>query len=65
MKANKNKIIDLMCKRNMNQAQLARVSGVRTATVTAILKGNQNPTIKTINKLANGLSCQPSELVEV
>ena len=65
MKANKSKIIDLMCKRNMSQAQLARISGVRTATITALLKGNQNPTIKTINKIALGLNCQPSDIVEV
>lgn len=65
MRANKGKIIDLMCEKNMNQEQLAKFCGVRTATITAILAGKRNPTIKTINKIASGLGCQPSELVEV
>lgn len=65
MKANKGKIIDLMCEKNMNQEQLAKFCGVRTATITAILGGKRNPTIKTINKIASGLGCRPSELVEV
>lgn len=65
MKANKGKIIDLMCEKNMNQEQLAQFCGVRTATITAILRGQRNPNIKTISKIALGLSCHPSELVEV
>ena len=65
MKANKKRIIDLMCKKDMNQKELAQCCGVRTATITTILTGQKNPTIKTINKIASGLGCQPSELVEV
>lgn len=37
MKANKAKIIDLMCEKNLTQAQLARGCGARNSTITAIL----------------------------
>lgn len=65
MKANKAKIIDLMCEKNLTQAQLARKCGARNSTITAILRGQREPTIKTINKIAMCLECNPSELVEV
>lgn len=65
MKVNIPKIIDLMCKKNLNQGQLAKGCETRGATITAILKGKSEPTIKTINKIAKCLECSPSELVEV
>lgn len=65
MKANKAKIIDLMCEKNMTQEQLARGCGSRNATITDILRGQREPTIKTINKIAMCLGCSPSEIVEV
>ncbi|CDD48172.1 xre family transcriptional regulator [Firmicutes bacterium CAG:534] len=65
MKANKAKIIDLMCEKNLTQAQLARGCGARNSTITAILRGQREPTIKTISKIAMCLDCCPSELVEV
>lgn len=65
MKANKSKIIDLMCEKEMNQGQLAKSCGVRTATITEILRGKRNQTITTINKIAAGLGCPPSEIMEV
>ena len=49
MKANKRKIIDLMCEKGLTQEQLARGCGARDATISAILKGQREPTIKTIN----------------
>lgn len=65
MKVNKAKIIDLMCEKNLAQAQLASGCGVRNCTITAILRGQREPTIKTINKIAMCLECSPSELVEL
>ena len=65
MKANKGKIIDLMCEKGLTQEQLARGCGARDATISAILKGQREPTIKTINNIAMCLNCSPSEIVEV
>lgn len=65
MKVNKAKIIDLMCEKNLTQAQLASGCGVRNCTITAILRGQREPTIKAINKIAMCLECSPSELVEL
>lgn len=65
MKVNKAKIIDLMCEKNLTQAQLTSGCGVRNCTITAILRGQREPTIKTINKIAMCLECSPSELVEL
>ena len=65
MKVNKAKIIDLMCEKNLTQAQLGSGCGVRICTITAILRGQREPTIKTINKIAMCLECSPSELVEL
>ena len=51
--------------RNLTQEQLAKGCGVRNCTITAILRGQREPTIKTINKIAVCLNCSPSEIVEV
>ena len=65
MKVNKAKIIDLMCAKDFTQEQLAKGCGVRNCTITAILRGQREPTIKTINKIAMYLGCNPSEIVEL
>lgn len=65
MKVNKAKIIDLMCAKDLTQEQLAKGCGVRNCTITAILRGQRKPTIKTINKIAMYLGCNPSEIVEL
>lgn len=65
MKVNKVKIIDLMCAKDLTQEQLAKGCGVRNCTITAILRGQREPTIKTINKIAMYLGCNPSEIVEL
>lgn len=65
MRVDKKRIIDLMCERDMNQEQLAKCCGIQPATVTSILRGKRTPSVKTINKIALGLGCQPSELLEV
>lgn len=65
MKVNKAKIIDLMCAKDLTQEQLAKGCGVRNCTITAILRGQREPSIKTINKIAMYLGCNPSEIVEL
>lgn len=65
MKVNKAKIIDLMCTKDLTQEQLAKGCGVRNCTITAILRGQRKPSIKTINKIAMYLGCNPSEIVEL
>ena len=51
--------------KDLTQEQLAKGCGVRNCTITAILRGQREPTIKTINKIAVCLNCSPSEIVEV
>ena len=65
MKVNKAKIIDLMCAKDLTQEQLAKGCGVRNCTITAILRGQRKPSIKTINKIVMYLGCNPSEIVEL
>lgn len=65
MKVNKAKIIDLMCAKDLTQEQLAKGCGVRNCTITAILRGQRKPSIKTINKIAMYLGCNPSGIVEL
>lgn len=65
MKVNKAKIIDLMCAKDLTQEQLAKGRGVRNCTITAVLRGQRKPSIKTINKIAMYLGCNPSEIVEL
>ena len=65
MKVNKAKIIDLMCAKDLTQEQLAKGCGVHNCTITAILRGQRKPSIKTINKIAMYLGCNPSEIVEL
>jgi transcriptional regulator with XRE-family HTH domain len=65
MKVNKGKIIDLMCEKNLTQEQLANECGCRDCTISNILSGKRKPNIKTINKIAMCLGCNPSELIEL
>lgn len=65
MKVNKAKIIDLMCAKDLTQEQLAKGCGVRNCTITAILRGQRKPSIKTINKIAMYLGCNPSEIIKL
>lgn len=64
MRANVGKIVNLMCEKKINQGQLAKGCGVNVSTVSAIMKGRSNPTLKTINKMALFLGCEPGEIVE-
>ena len=59
------RIQNLRKDREVTQEQLAKGCGVRNCTITAILRGQREPTIKPINKIAVCLNCSPSEIVEV
>ena len=51
-------------KRKLNQAQLAKLSGVPQPMISMIeSKKVQNPTLETIFKLANALKCTVDDLI--
>ncbi len=64
MRANVGEIVNLMCRKRINQGQLAAGCGVNVGTISAIMKGRRNPTVKTINKIASYLGCEPGTIVE-
>ncbi len=50
--------------RALTQAELAERAGVTTATVARIERGEIEPRMTTLRKLAQGLEVDPAELVE-
>lgn len=48
----------------MTQDELAEASGLSGAYISEIERGNANPTLATVQKLANGLNVHISELVD-
>lgn len=54
----------LRIERNLTLGQLARISGISKAILSDIEKGNSNPTINTIWKIANGLNIPFTRLME-
>ncbi|UWG95901.1 XRE family transcriptional regulator [Dehalobacter sp. DCM] len=55
---------DLRTSRNLSLGQLSKVSGISKAMLSDIEKGNSNPTINTIWKIANGLNVPYTRLME-
>lgn len=53
----------IMETKNLTQTQLAVNSGLSKASVNQLLSGKQNPTDKTLNKLAQALECTPEHLI--
>lgn len=52
-------------RRKLNQAQLAKLSGVPQPMISMIETGDvQNPTIKTLHKLASALKCTVDDLID-
>lgn len=52
-------------RRKLNQRQLSDVSGVPQPMISMIETGDvQNPTIKTLHKLANALKCTVDDLID-
>ena len=50
--------------RNLTLGQLSKISGISKAMLSDIEKGNSNPTINTIWKIANGLNVPDTKLID-
>ncbi len=59
-----NNLKKLRTQRNLSLGQLADVSGLSKVLLSQIEKGNNNPTIQTIWKIANGLKVPYSALID-
>ena len=57
------KLLDMLNRKGMTREQLKKMSGISSATMTKISKG-ESVTIKTINAICEVLSCQPGDLLE-
>ena len=55
---------ELRTERNLTMGQLSKISGISKAMLSDIEKGNSNPTINTIWKIANGLNVPYTKLME-
>lgn len=55
---------ELRTERNLTLGQLSKISGISKAMLSDIEKGNGNPTINTIWKIANGLNVPYTRLME-
>lgn len=55
---------ELRMERNLTLGQLSKISGISKAMLSDIEKGNGNPTINTIWKIANGLNVPYTRLME-
>ncbi len=59
------KLEEIRTKRKLNQRQLSDASGVPQPMISDIENGNvQNPTIKTLFKLASALKCTVDDLID-
>ena len=57
------KLLDMLNRRNMTREQLKNKSGIGSATMTKISKG-ESVTLKTINEICEVLQCQPGDILE-
>ena len=55
---------ELRMERNLTLGQLSKISGISKAMLSDIEKGDSNPTINTIWKIANGLKVPYTKLME-
>lgn len=53
---------ELRIDRTISQRELAKKTGVATSTISRLENGVQRPNFRTIQKLANGLGVEPSEV---
>lgn len=53
---------ELRISRTISQRDLAKKTGVATSTISRLENGIQKPNFRTINKLADGLGVEPSEV---
>ena len=50
--------------RGLTLSELSRRSGVSVSAIRGIESGDNSPSLRTVEKLARGLSCPVSELIE-
>jgi transcriptional regulator with XRE-family HTH domain len=60
-----NRLRELRVARRLTQAQLGEACGLSTKYVGAVERGEQNPTLKVLDKLATGLQVELAELMVV
>ena len=60
---NTNYIKGRMYHKGMNQSDLAKKLGTDQARISLIINGKANPTMKTLEKLANALNCKVKDLL--
>lgn len=48
-------LIEIRNERHLSQKQLAEITGITQADISRIENGNANPSLKTLQRLANGL----------
>lgn len=62
---NKDKITNILKEKSMTPYRLWKLSGVAQSTISDILNGKkQNPTTKTLQKIANALDCSIDEFFD-
>lgn len=64
MELDKRKLQILMAKKEMSIRDLAEKSGLCTNTISCFFSGRRKPSVKSLGKLANGLSVEVTELLE-
>lgn len=57
------KLLDMLNRKGMTKEQLKNASGISSATMTKISKG-ESVTLNTINAICNVLQCQPGDILE-
>lgn len=57
------KLLDILNRKGMTKEQLKNASGISSATMTKISKG-ESVTLNTINAICNVLQCQPGDILE-
>lgn len=59
---NENSLASLRLKKGLSQKKLAELSGMRQPNIARLESGNQNPTIRTMNRLADALGVDVNEI---
>lgn len=57
-------IKDVLTEKNTSLTELARISGIEKSNLSAIANGKKNPTVDTLEKIADGLGVPISRLFE-
>ena len=60
----KNVILELRTKKRLSQEELAKKVGIDQSDLSKIEKGNANPSIKMLSRIASGLNSKASITIE-